>query len=116
MKKLNKYEDHSTQPPHILWTGPMKYLKEGTYGRFYYTDLNGVYKDMTAHRAMYMFKSNLYELDPHMHVSHICHVKKCVSFFHLSYEPACINNARIQCLNNKVCNGHPGYPDCIFVP
>lgn len=114
MKKLQKTLDHTAKPPHILWTGPIKKLRGGTYGRFYYTDMNGDYKDVTAHRAMYMFTNHLTHLDPDMHVSHRCHEKFCVRIDHLSYEPANINQIRKQCDNNKVCITHPGYENCIF--
>lgn len=126
MTKLTSSCDYTSNPPHIMWTGPLKHYtkKDITYGRFYYTDMSGGYKDVHAHAALYMFSNKYKELTPkymtyggsvqQMHVSHRCHLNLCVKNEHLSYEPQIINNNRISCKKNKVCSGHDEYEPCIF--
>ena len=68
---------------------------------------------LTVHRVSY-FLSVEHFLSPKMHVSHVCHRKKCVKISHLSYEPQSVNNSRSPCFSNARCKGHRGYPNCVF--
>jgi hypothetical protein len=68
-----------------------------------------------AHRLMYYLSlDGKFLLNPSMHVSHICHVKTCINFNHLSYEPPIVNNNRMVCKNSGECIGHHGYKGCIL--
>ena len=73
-------------------------------------------KVMRVHRVQYMITSKNFDLNPQMHVSHLCHNSLCINENHLSYETREINMQREQCKHfiPKHCIGHPGQPDCIF--
>ena len=75
-----------------------------------------VSKIIRVHRLQYMISSKNFDLSPEMDVSHVCHNNLCISPNHLSYESHRINMEREQCKHKipKHCQGHPGYPDCIF--
>ena len=73
----------------------------------------GQRKRFKAHRLMALCHS--WEFIPkHVHVSHICHVRNCVYFEHLSLEEPIINISRQQCVLNGACLDHRGYKQCIL--
>ena len=47
-------------------------------------------------------------------ISHLCHRPDCVSYEHLSREPARVNDERRQCVLAGTCGGHGMYPDCLL--
>ena len=126
--KLVENIDCESQSPHHMWTGPTKThkargdkSKDVIYGRFYFTDFNGNYKDLGAHRAMYMFDNRNFDLkadksvyNGNWHVSHKCHIHLCVNPDHLVFEPQPVNNSRDACKHKHVCTGHGIYGCCIL--
>lgn len=86
------------------------------YGRLKITMPDGTKKTFLAHRLMYLLHSDHENLDPNMHVSHICHNSLCINIEHLSYEEPHINNSRKVCTNlhPPACQHHENKPDCIF--
>ncbi|KAI8517607.1 lens induction in camera-type eye [Branchiostoma belcheri] len=68
---------------------------------------------LTSHRVVFFLNPDLPNLDPKMHVSHLCHNKMCVSPAHLSYEPNIVNQQRRNCFAERRCTGHTVYRDCI---
>lgn len=69
---------------------------------------------LTVHRLVFFFSRNCSFENLDYHVSHKCHVKKCVNVQHLSFEPALINLERTICFLNNVCVGHYGYGKCLL--
>ena len=131
MKYFTKFVDnidYNTQAPHHIWGGPTKVhkargekSKDVIYGRFYFTDVNGNYRDVGAHRAMLMFDNRNFDLKANKalyngiwHVSHKCHIHLCVNPDHLVFEPQPVNNSRDACKNKDVCTGHDIYGYCLL--
>ena len=75
--------------------------------------------EIHAHRLMYMVSTecdSLPEKDPLgriLHVSHLCHQKRCINIDHLVLEPHCVNNERTTCATQGACNKRH-MPPCIF--
>ena len=67
---------------------------------------------MQVHRLSYFLYIWPRTLVHTMHVSHLCHNKRCTKPDHLSYEPARINNQRQACKAAARCTGHRGYKKC----
>jgi hypothetical protein len=63
-------------------------------------------KTTIVHRLVYMIESGESLDTPNYHVSHLCHRKRCMSFQHLSYEPAATNLQRKTCVTEGKCFGH----------
>jgi hypothetical protein len=75
--------------------------------------LRGEQMHLGVPRLVYFFSIGCRPLDRGIHISHLCHNKRCISLDHLSYEPAIINYWRNYC--NKVvhvCIGHGQFPYC----
>ena len=93
-----------------LWTGRVDRYGYGVFtirfrGRNYH---------LSAHKIMYFILSGYTIINRNLHVSHVCHNKLCVNFFHLSLESSQINHSRNKCKRNKHCHGHGTYVDCVF--
>ena len=69
---------------------------------------------LKAHRLAFYLANDCQPFNVDLHVSHMCHTKKCIEVSHLSLEPALINNRRKSCQLQGICCGHEGYHDCIF--
>lgn len=98
----------------MVWQGC---IKKGPVG---YGVINAKFPDaqwhtMHVHRLLYMVHNKILYVEPHLEVSHLCHVPLCVSAYHLSLEPHSINTERLKCVNRAICCGHGVYRDCIFV-
>lgn len=127
-KYLEKIDKNSTPDPQntcIMWTASTKNFGGIKYGRFYYTSFDKQSPvETTAHRAMFMLKSNQYSLSPPPNtpfkgpwdVSHLCHNSLCVNIDHLSYEPHIVNMQRNICKREKHCCGHPEFSECVIYP
>ena len=104
-------ERYSTIHKHCkIWTGK---LNEGGYGVHRFSH-NGKRLNLKVHRLMY-FIHHKNPIPSDMHVSHLCHVRNCITLDHLSLEPQQVNNSRLVCKNDGLCTGHHGYLDCLFV-
>ena len=75
---------------------------------------NGTRLNLKVHRLMY-FIHHKKPIPDDMHVSHLCHVRNCITVSHLSLEPQRVNNSRLVCKNDGLCTGHHGYPHCLFL-
>lgn len=69
---------------------------------------------LTVHRLVYFISNDFHFENLEFHVSHKCHMKKCVNVQHLSFEPAAINVERNLCKADGECRGHYGYGKCIL--
>lgn len=102
-----------------LWTG---YIPKKPGYAVLHTSLPGQPKRKhRVHRLSYWaFNSKSQKMIPsHDMISHLCHVKHCVSKDHLTVEPLAINKFRsTRCVPQKKCCGHihngRRLPDCIF--
>ena len=70
-------------------------------------------KSMRVHRLMYMVHNNKFNLQSDLHVSHICHHRRCVNPEHLVLEAAQTNAERNFCKNNGICLA-THVPHCIL--
>lgn len=93
-----------------IWTGPCDVYGYGIYR----TTVDGKRLKLLVHRLMYFAHNSPVELDRKMHVSHVCHNKKCINPDHLAYESAAENNSRKICQGNGECTGHRGSKRCVF--
>ena len=105
LKKVFRYDDDDLCH---LWAGPTS--RDG-YG-YLQIVLRGKSRKLAAHRLSFFIGHDFARLDPHLHVSHLCHNKLCVNLSHLSLEPASINLSRTTCVRRNACNGHKGYRNC----
>lgn len=73
-------------------------------------------KTVNAHRFSYMLYNDVFELEPNMHVSHLCHQTHCVNPEHLSYEPQFVNKSRQICrsIYPTECKTHAPFQDCLL--
>ena len=97
----------------LVWQG----IGAGGYGQIRVRLPNeNISKQIYVHRLQYMLTSGNFQLNKHIHVSHLCHNTKCIAPEHLSYEPLHINANRQSCrlLVPPRCYTHWEYPDCIF--
>ena len=92
------------------WTGEVD--RDG-YGVIRLT-FRGKRKRFAAHRLVALYKSDWHFIPSTVHVSHICHNRKCVNFKHFSREPPSVNNQRKVCKQNGVCGGHHGFKNCLL--
>ena len=70
---------------------------------------------LRVHRlAFYLSQAAVTYLEPSVHVSHLCHNKRCILPEHLSYEPASVNIARNSCRRDGECKGHRGFRRCVL--
>ena len=69
---------------------------------------------ISVHRLVYFLNCEEKFLNPVYHVSHLCRIRCCVNFNHLSYESAAINVSRNKCKKDGTCSGHRGHKKCIF--
>ena len=86
------------------------------YVRWKFTNLvTGDDNDEHYVHRMYFACKNLVALENNqsLHVSHLCHMRKCLS--HLSYEPASLNRFRAECAKARHCYGHDGFLPCHLV-
>ena len=92
-------------------------LTRDGYGRVRNPFLKGA--ETHAHRLMYMAVhevENLPEKDGQdhiLHVSHLCHTKRCINPDHLVLEANIINSERTTCASQGVCTGRH-QPPCMF--
>lgn len=95
----------------MIW---QRALKPSGYGIIRYSSpVTNRWHTVNAHRLSYIvFKENF--IEDHLHVSHLCHNKKCILVTHLSAEPPSVNADRCRCLNRHVCTGHGTYQDCLL--
>jgi hypothetical protein len=102
VRKHTRFDGHC-----FIWTGQMS--RDG-YGQIRFMFRAKRIK-VAVHRLVFFLHESRY-LSPEMHVSHICHVKNCITYTHLSYESQRINNNRMKCRNDGYCHGHFAYPSC----
>lgn len=95
----------------VLWTG-----RVNKYGYSVHRIMHNHKRvSLPVHRITYFLLDPSRPLDPNLHVSHLCHVKRCVNSEHLSLEPCKINNHRRKCKSEGECTGHHGFKCCILV-
>jgi hypothetical protein len=73
-------------------------------------------KTLYIHRYSYMIFNRVFDLSNDMHVSHICHQRRCINPAHLSYEPNNVNQDRHVCRSivPAQCKTHQPFPDCLL--
>ena len=96
-------------PACIVWKGTKD--KDG-YGETR-LQFRGKRVKVRVHRLLFYIQTNCTDISK-LHISHLCHNKACITFEHLSSEPARINNERKSCVLNGECSGHYGYKSCIL--
>lgn len=92
-----------------IWSG---LVDKNGYGYIRVT-IHGKRLKLQCHRLVY-FIGHSHPLSKSVHVSHLCHTKRCVELSHLSYEPQAVNNNRKSCKLDNECSGHHGYPRCLI--
>lgn len=92
-----------------IWTGTKD--KNG-YGEIRF-QFRGKRVKVRVHRLVFYIRSNFTDME-NFHVSHVCHKKACITYDHLSKEPAKVNNKRKSCVLNGDCIGHYGFKSCIL--
>ena len=100
-----------------LWT---KVLTHDGYGRIHLTvntKTGGtVKKDVMAHVLGFNIENQKVKLGKKgFVVSHLCGVKHCVYFKHLSYEPIKVCKSRQRCIGHCT-KEHSNYPECVDHP
>ena len=75
-------------------------------------------KTLYSHMFSYMIfnRSRVFDLSKDIHVSHICHQRRCINPAHLSYEPNHVNQDRQVCRSivPAQCKAHQPFPDCLL--
>jgi hypothetical protein len=73
-------------------------------------------KTLYSHRFSYMIFNRVFDLSKDIHVSHICHQRRCINPAHLSYEPNHVNQDRQVCrgIVPAQCEAHQPFPDCLL--
>ena len=71
---------------------------------------------INAHRLALFKKMRSSRIPETTHASHLCGRKGCINIDHISPEPSHVNNSRIICHADGVCDtsAHGEYPPCIF--
>ena len=92
-----------------LWTRP---VKEKKYPKMTIT-VNGDRSYPNVSSLVYFLSGNLNVPEGTFHISHLCHVKKCVRREHLSLERHYVNKARDTCKKKGTCSGHGELQNCI---
>ena len=74
-------------------------------------------KTLYSHRFSYMIFNRVFDLSKDIHVSHICHQRRCINPAHLSYEPNHVNQDRQVCrgIVPAQCKAHQLFPDCLLL-
>ena len=92
----------------VLWDGARDRYGYGIH----YVVSDGKRIQLGVHRLAFFLVDPNRELNPILHVSHLCHNKLCINVKHLSYESSSVNNARQTCRMNGECTGHRGFKRC----
>ncbi len=103
----------------LLWTGSCVWRRYGKKKVTIGSKIHGyLYKNcMTVSRAAYLTYRQLPSALPSKYdVSHLCHQPLCVAAAHLVLEHNTVNKKRQKCKNEQRCYGHPGSPDCLWLP
>ena len=88
--------------------------KPSGYGVIRYpSPITNKWHTVNAHRLSYIVFHEKF-VDDFLHISHLCHNKRCISVAHLSAEPASVNADRVKCLNRQQCMGHQPFPKCLI--
>lgn len=95
-----------------LWTGKPKKNQNASYGVLKLTIRPTEYKQFYVHPLAYMAHHDIFDLDPKLECSHLCHNSLCVNPVHICLETHDVNNNRQACKTNGVCSGHGRLPDC----
>jgi len=85
-------------------TSKSGYIKKSVRGNSFY-----------VHRLALFIGTMTPPQEEDLEVSHLCHVKRCIRFDHLSLEPQHVNRSRKTCVLLNKCCGHPPYKNCLLV-
>ena len=83
----------------VEWTG---YINDNGYGVLKkVVDATGYIHRVLVHNVIWMASQNPIQTVSKK-LSHLCHNKTCIVYYHLVVEPAFVNNQRKECNNSRL--------------
>lgn len=78
---IGKIDKETFADPDLCWEWRGTYFSGKNYGQFWWGEIDGKDKTISAHRASWLLHKG--EITGGLHVLHKCNNSKCVNYFHL---------------------------------